>query len=54
MLTYYENMEDDEADGIRESETTIVQRDEEDCVWESKSVGNKEAEKFSPPIFIVN
>ena len=55
MLTYYENMEDeDKADGIRERETTIVQRDEEECVWESKSVGNKEAEKFSPPIFIVN
>ena len=59
MLTYYENMEDEhhKADGIRERETTIVQRDEEECVWvisESKSVGNKVAEKFSPPIFIVN
>jgi len=52
MLTYYENMEnEDKADGIRERETTIVQKDEEECVW---SVRNKEAEKFSPPIFIVN
>ena len=29
----YENMEnEDKADGIRERETTIVQRDEEECV----------------------